>query len=397
MPRLPSLSRVALVLVVGSLVGCSTTRPPSPSPVAAATPTAPPTTGPSRPAPSSPRTGTPAHRVIAGPAVAGAFDAATDGTVIAWSSGAVDADAPELWAFDPATGRSTLVYRSTVDGAILANVAVRHGSFAFAEVTPRADGSRTWRFELVDANGAVTVLDTNDVPPTMTGILPMAAVSDHGILWATTHGRGGEVLDCELRYAALADLRPRVIEREPCDRTEVWYPRSDGTSFVYGTVEYGPDGTGDDRHVYLLADADLAHPRRLDRDGEASLPNVLADTVVWKTAPRDFNMLNGGDIVEHSLAAAASRPVDLAGGARGRLTIPTIGPGFYAAESDDSAIVRVWDRATSRAVEIDHLDPADPGFLSGVRLAGDILIWFYTSTTQGGGVREIRWLELPAP
>lgn len=399
--RLPSIA--LLVLVVGSLAGCSTTSIPQLSPGLTLGPTTPggiatPGEGPSSPPSAGPRSRglavLPAHHVLAGADIAGAFDLATDGSVIAWTSGTVDSDAPELWAFDPATDRSTMVYRSTVAGAILANLAVRHGSYAFAEVAPRADGSRTWRLVLIDRAGALHVLDANDLPPAIGGVLPMAAISDAGVLWATNHDAGNDVPGCELRYASLEQLGGRLLQAWPCDREELWYPRSDGRSFVYGTVEYGPAGTGDDRHVYVTSDADPTQSRRLDLDGEASLPDVRGDTVIWKTARRHLNMFSFGELVEHSLASAATKPVALLADGGGQLTMPTIGLAWYAAENADSSSVQAWDRSGVRAVQIDRLDPGDRGFFSGVRLSGSLLVWFYTSTTQGGGVREIRWLDV---
>jgi hypothetical protein len=112
-------------------------------------------------------------------------------------------------------------------------------------------GSRTWDLVALDRGGGRHVLDANDLPPAAEAPLPMAAVSGRGVLWAVAHAGSpaGAAARCELRYASLADFETRVVASEPCDRTEFWYPRSDGRRFVYGTVEYGPDGTGDDRHV----------------------------------------------------------------------------------------------------------------------------------------------------
>ncbi|HET9682081.1 MAG TPA: hypothetical protein VFP19_08585, partial [Candidatus Limnocylindrales bacterium] len=95
-------------LVAWLVVGVASACAPTTSPPASGGPAQPPPlvvgdrspTGPSR-SPVGP-TGSPSlpplppHEVVAGPTVAGAFDLATDGSVVAWSSGSVDVDAPDL-------------------------------------------------------------------------------------------------------------------------------------------------------------------------------------------------------------------------------------------------------------------------------------------------------------
>src|SRR5574342_1281392 len=131
---MPVRACIALGLVIG-LAGCSLTSPSvAPSPVLQTSPATSDVAS-SRPSPSAEPLSRPTHRTITGPTVAGAFDAATDGRVITWSSGRVDVDAPDLWTYDPASEATTRTYRSSGQGAILANLAVRDGRFAFAEVT----------------------------------------------------------------------------------------------------------------------------------------------------------------------------------------------------------------------------------------------------------------------
>ena len=78
-----------------------------------------------------------------------------------------------------------------------------------------------------------------------------------------------------------------------------------------------------------------------------------------------------------------------------QLTTPSIGPAFIVAEDATGETVTAWEREQSVVLEIDRLAPTDPGFVSGTRLSGRLLAWFYTSSVQGGGTREIRWLSLP--
>jgi hypothetical protein len=400
---MPAVRRsLPLSLVVGLALGCSATSSPPPlsQPWASRwSPSMPQATinglsaAPALPAPSA----LPAHEVIAGPNITGAFDLATDGTILAWSNGTVDVDAPDLWTLDSASGEQRLLYHSAKAGAILANLAVHRGTYAFAEVTPGPGGSRTWRLVLVDPAGHAHVLDTNDVPTAQIGTLPMAAISDRGVLWAGTHAGDAASPRCQLRYASLVDLRARILASELCSRTEYWYPRSDGIRFVYGTVEYGPDHGADDRHVYLAADATLQGARRLDLDGEASLPAIAGDAVVWKAAPRALNMFSpaGLELLDLSVPGLPG-PVPFGASASTQLTTPSIGPRFVVAEDTAGSGVGAWDRARSSGVEIDRLASSDPGFISGTRLVGRLLAWFHTSSTQGGGTREVRWLTLPS-
>jgi hypothetical protein len=414
MARLPA--PLALALVGGLIAGCSPTSTPftSPAPASGSPPTpATATATASVSAAASPTTApppiaVPAPRVLAGPNVTRAVDAATDGSVIAWSSGSPDPNAgPELWVFEPATGRSRLIFRSAVHGAVLAGLAVRGGRYAFAEITPASasgvPGSGRWRLVVLDPAGRLSELDKDqppeaDPPERVRAVLPMVALSDRGILWAASHAAGLGDPTCLLQYASFADLSARVLGSAPCRQVEYWFPRSDGRSFVYGTVEYGVDRSRDDRHVYLLGDDDLT-ARRLDHDAQASLPDVLADTVIWKTADPEWNMLSFGELVEYSRATGAARTIPFLSAAPGdgRLTTPTIGNAFFAAEDEDSAAVWVWDRAGERAVEVDRLAADDEGFFSNVRLSADLLIWFYGSAAQGGGERQIRWLDLGPP
>src|SRR5512141_105693 len=129
-----AVRRLILALVVGVVIGCS---PASSNPATPARSAGPGAAGSSAPSlvasASSSLAALPAHEVIAGANVAGAFDMATDGVGIAWSSGTIDRDAPELWVFDTPRGESHLVYRSTPTGAIIATLAVAHGTYAFAE------------------------------------------------------------------------------------------------------------------------------------------------------------------------------------------------------------------------------------------------------------------------
>jgi hypothetical protein len=381
----------ALWLVVGLVTACSTTNPEATA-SGSSSPSLEPSATPQVFASASPRAGVlPGHEVLAGPNVKGTFDATTDGTLIVWSNGTIDQDAPELWAADLGDNAPHRIYASSDGKAILVNLAIRNGWVVFAEVTPQGD-SRTWRLVALDPSGRTHTLDRNDLPTTATGILPMTAISDRGIVWATSHRGSDEAAVCELRRADLTTLRSETLQSRPCTQEEFWYPASDGTSYVYGTVEY--TATGDDRHVYLVAGDDFAEAQRLDGDGAASWPVIAADTVVWKTAPREFNSLGWGDLVEYSITTRSLETLAYPPGPEQGLTSPSMTPRFVAGQSRDPLAVSVWDRTKTAAVDLDALDVRDPGFFSGIRIAGDLAIWFYTDSTQGGGTREIRWLHL---
>jgi hypothetical protein len=391
MPR-RGLPALALVAVLAS--GCTSTGP---SAVPATPPASPVATLPSAVAPTPPSSGLPARHTVSGGTADAAFDLATDGWSIVWSDGAIDLDAPDLWRLDVATGRTDRRYRSADPGAVLGGIAVRSGRIAFSEVTGR-DRASTWRLVLLDAAGTAHVLDTDDHAEGTMGLLPMAALSDVGILWATSHAGAAGTISCQLRYASFADLVTRTIAAAPCDERQFWYPSSDGATFVWSSVDDTagtPDGTGL-RRVWAATDRTLAAPRRLDVDDAAMWPVVRGGLVVWKVAPPPANIG----------AWTPLAAVPLAGGTPTRLgypatpgrgaSAPSLGDGFLAADTDEQGVVAVWDLGRAVVVPIDRLDPSDPGFVSNVRLAGSILAWFYTDAVAGGGTREIRWVDLTA-
>ena len=109
-------------------------------------------------------------------------------------------------------------------------------------------------------------------------------------------------------------------------------------------------------------------------------------------------MFTPGSLVAKSLSAGANAvALRFPSPATPQLTTPSIGRGFYVAEDAGGGSVPGWDRSRASPVEIDRLPPTGPGYLSGARLAGDLAIWFYTTATEGGGTREIRWLILNEP
>ncbi len=321
----------------------------------------------------------------------------SDGSAIVWSSGPPGSNvAPQIWRYDIESDTLDEIYSSENAHAIISNLAAVDGAYAFAEVLPTDSGRNTWRLIFMDMSRQRIILDENDMPADLSGMLPMVSIGDTQVVWATTHANGSSVPQCQLLSASRDGFAQAVLRDSPCNEAEYWYPASDGEQFVYGTVDYRPDAGGDERQVLRFDSASPARHIRLDTDGDASLPAILGETVVWKTAPRSFNMLNWGNLVEYDLSDGSEAELPYLHDREGLLNSPSLGPAFVAAENFDPTRLVVFDRVRKEEVEVDALATDDSGFLSNVHLSGNLLVWVYTPSAQGGD-RELRWALLDQP
>jgi hypothetical protein len=327
---------------------------------------------------------------------ASAGEVTTDGESIVWS-GVPDGGEFQsvIFRLDPRTHNRTELYRSQDPNSVIAGIAALGQTLAFVEVAEDAAGDPSWTLKLVRDGADPITADSNDLPPGVPGILPLIALGDEHVVWATTHAGGAsDTRQCELLSMTLDDARRATIASSSCDQTEYWYPDLEGSRLVYGTVEYQSDGS-DDRHVYLveLGSSD-AEPERLDDDGEASMP-VLADThVYWKTARRQFSMLNWGTLEVHSLEDGTTGAVGFNADDPDALIRPSVGDRYVAAELFDSTVVAVFDVVNAETLIIEQSDPSGSAVFAGPRISGDLLVWLYSSDFTGAN-REIHWALLP--
>jgi hypothetical protein len=324
---------------------------------------------------------------------------ATDGRFIAWSGWPEPgAGLSILFRFDVAEGRTEAVYRSPVRDSIIANFAIRGETIAFSEVTGTPEGG-TWALKLLARPGTEPlVIDRNDLPFGSPGILPLLALDDRYLVWATTHAADPEATSsergqCELLLYDIELASRETLRSSPCSEVEYWYPSIDAGRLVFGTVEYRADG-GDDRHVYLV---DLADPARqitrLDDDAAASMPVIVGDTVYWKTAPQPFSSLNYGNLERMRLPAGRPERLPFFAKERQTLSHPSAGPRYVTAELINRRLVAAFDTERWETIVVEQVDELGPEWFSEPRIAGDLMVWLYARDISGAG-REIHWTRL---
>lgn len=231
-------------------------------------------------------------------------------------------------------------------------------------------------------------------PTDARGIVALPALSDRYLAYSIQRWHG-DAITSELVAMDLDTLKSRVVASSDFNKIEYWYPSLDGARMVYGTVEYQNNPLHGERHVYLLdLDRQDARPMRVDPAGEASQPAILGDTIVWKTAPFNYNANNWGQIVQHSLVDGSEETLKL-GPASGWVQ-PDIGARFVTAEPAEWNALAAFDRQTGSVVTVDSVDPRGGSGFMYPALAGNLMVYVAAPDYTGIG-SEIRYVELPPP
>ncbi len=168
------------------------------------------------------------------------------------------------------------------------------------------------------------------------------------------------------------------------------FPSLLGNQLAYGVEDII---TGQE-HVDLLSlGGGAAIPRRLDSSGQATMPALTTDSVIWKEG---LNIFSAGQLVRYSLQDSTTTGLDLGWSTA---LYPSAGQRFVTAWGWDTTQFYVVDLTTNRAVLLERFPAIGP--LNDVRpdIAGDLLVWSRgVSTLDARGYPtqplELHWARL---
>ncbi len=317
----------------------------------------------------------------------------TDGTWISWSGGEGNSS-PDIYRWRPGLAQPQLAWRNPERVAAIDQLVSSGDHYAFIDAGAEVNDTITWHLWYLPAPGATAQrLASVTRPVDSRGVVALPALSDRYLAYSIQRFQG-EAVSSELVVMDLHTLKSRVVASSDFHATEYWYPSLDGARLVYGTVEYHNEPLHGERHVYLLDLDRGGEPQRLDPRGEATQPDILGDTVVWKTAPFLYNANNWGEVVQHSLVDGAESTLDV-GPANG-YSRPSIGNRFVTAEPDEWSVFGAFDRQSGSRVVIDSVDPHSGAGFMHPALAGNLMVYVAAPDFTGIG-SEIRYVELPPP
>jgi hypothetical protein len=328
-------------------------------------------------------------------------EVATDGTYIAWSGGddpVAGGFAPNLYRWRIGSSTIETVFNNPLDTRGIGLIAIDGDRVAFSESGSQDERYLDWNFLYVAAPGATPMkLASATRPLDAPGVYPQSTISGDRLVYELQTIDGDDATS-QLISVDLTTMKQTVLAESNFDELEYWFPSLDGDRLVYGTVEYANDPINGERHVYLLDLADpSAKPKRLDDDGEASQPAIHGDTVVWKTAPRDWNANNWGQVVRYTISTGKAEPLDYLAETTGYyLALPRVGARFICAEPSDWHRLSVYDMQTNTEITVEEHDPrADAGFMRPA-MGGNVYAWV-AATDFTGAHSEIHFVRLPPP
>lgn len=321
------------------------------------------------------------------------LELATDGVTVAWSSGteaSVDA-APDLYAITPGDQQPRRVFASTDREANLIPIGIASGQFAFAESNTTRNGPGTWTlWFMASASAEPIAVDVGDGVEGAPSAPPFFAMSAGRLIWATIHMVDG-VPTSQLLMIEGPDFELQILESRPAEKLQHWFPALDGNSLVYGTTEISELG-GEGRHVYLRDLRDpTAAPLRLDARGQASMPAIDGDTVVWKESSPELHVLNAGRLVRYSLEEGTAEALSLGN----QNTFPSVGERYVTAWSANSNAPPLYDLELGAPVEVDF-GLGDTEAVVRPDLAGSLMAWVRGSTDAGTEL-SVWFADLPGP
>jgi hypothetical protein len=327
---------------------------------------------------------------------------ASDGASIIFSSGVADGPdgefAPDLWRYTPGAAGPELLWHNPRRDRSLVRIGGDRDVWAFVEIP--ADASRAWDLWLLtDPGGEPRLLDTHPGDDDVPSLVPSFVVHDAGALpqvaW-TAFDRGAEGPVSQLMYAAGPAWEPRVLAERPAQEAELWFPSLRGTMLAYTEVVYSADRLTDSRYVYLADAADPAiEPVRLDTSGRAAMPLLVDDGVVWKEADAGFSMFNWGRLFFYDLRSGDVSRISMS--PQEYVNYPSAGLRFLAAWGSNAFSFAVHDLDLEVSRRVARYDPATHQSVFRPHVAGDLLVWLYTTVgdTTVAGDTELRYAYLP--
>lgn len=400
-------------LLVGGVVACTAATPPPPPPLPEAS-TQPPSEEPIAPSSPSPRASPTERAVRPSPNrldveigqldpewVWPMLDFASDSYAVIYSSGVLDGPvgdgAPDLWRYVPGQPEPELLWRNPDRDRQLAKVAGDTDVWAFAETSSL--GERWWNFWLLtEPGGEPILLDSHAGDEDIPSLVPSFDVDAGRVVW-TSFGRDatGAAAVSQLWLAEAPAWEPRLLAEDAAAKHAYWLPSLRSHQLAYVDVTIGPEPAEDVRHVMLLnlATPD-APPEPLDTSGNATMPILTDNDVIWKEPDRGFAMFNWGRLFRYSLESGLISTVRI--GPQEYANYPSGGGRFVAMWGADSSTFAVHDleRGASRLIAT-----YDSGIDSIMRpnLAGDLLVWLHLRTDGlgNGPPAPIEYAWLPEP
>ncbi len=328
------------------------------------------------------------------------LDFASDSYAVIYSSGVLDGpvgdNAPDLWRYVPGASEPELLWRNPERDRQLAKVAGDTDVWAFAEMSSR--GERWWNLWLLtEPGGEAMLLDAHPGDEDIPSLIPSFDVDAGRVIW-TSFGRGasGEAVT-RLWIAEAPAWEPRILAEADADERAYWLPSLRAEQLAYVDVTIGADPSEDVRHVMLM---DLAPgspaPIQLDTSGNATMPILTEEGVIWKEPDAGFAMFNWGRLFRYSFESGTISP--LRTGPQEYVNYPSGGGRFVAMWAADSFTFAVHDieRNASRTIV-----SYDNGVDSIMRphLAGDLLVWLHSRRDPLGdgppSPLEYAWLPEP--
>jgi hypothetical protein len=328
------------------------------------------------------------------------LDFGSDSYAIIYSSGVLDGPvgdgAPDLWRYVPGQPEPELLWRNPERDRQLAKVAGDTDVWAFAEISSL--GERWWKLWLLtEPGGEPILLDSHAGDEDIPSLVPSFDVDAGRVAW-TSFGRGssrGAVT--RLWIAEAPEWEPRVLAQADASERAYWLPSLRSHQMAYVDVTIGADPAEDVRHVMLLdLGPDAPAAVQLDTSGNATMPVLTDDGVIWKEPDAGFAMFNWGRLFRYSFATGDITTLRI--GPQEYVNYPSGGGRFVAMWGADSFTFAVHDleRGASRTIV-----SYDNGIDSIMRphLAGDLLVWLHSQddglATGPPAPLEYAWLPEP--
>jgi len=328
------------------------------------------------------------------------LDFASDSYAVIYSSGVLDGPvgdrAPDLWRYVPGQPEPELLWRNPERDRQLAKVAGDTDTWAFAEISSL--GERWWKLWLLTEPGGEPIqLDAHPGDEDIPSLVPSFDVDAGRVAWTSfDRGTSGAAVS-QLWMAETPGWEPRLLAEADASERAYWLPSLRSRQLAFVDVAIGAEPSEDVRHVMLLdLDASEEAPRQLDTSGNATMPVLTDDEVVWKEPDQGFAMFNWGRLVRYSFETDQLSTVRI--GPQEYVNYPSGGGRFVAMWGADAFTFAVHDleRGASRLIasydnEVDAIRRP--------HLAGDLLVWLHTRTDgRGNGPPSpIEYAWLPEP
>ncbi|HEY8170721.1 MAG TPA: hypothetical protein VIH24_06435 [Candidatus Limnocylindria bacterium] len=326
---------------------------------------------------------------------AGVLEHASTGSAVLLSAGLDEPEAaPDLYRVLPASGQPELIWRNPHRDHSLVNIGGEFNRVAFVDMP--ITGEIAWNLWFIPDEGADPILlDRHPGDPAVPTYVPSFSVYYPTIAWtAFDIGPLGPV--SQLLYAQWPTWEPRLIAESPAAEAEFWFPSVLGFSVVYSKLIYSEDGSSDERHVYrvqLGADGPLP-PMRLDASGMATMPLMNQYGILWKEADPGFNMLNWGRMFTWDPESETADLLDTS--PQEYVNFPSIGERFAAWWGEDATAFSVYDLERDAVRGILRYPADRQQLVLRPHIAGSLLVWLYVDHRASPEISEIRYSWMPS-